>query len=113
MKDIVKLIFFSLILSFDANLMAKDKEAVYRAVYEFNEVHTYIGNDWESDLSDERSEVKFRKEKPKKTTRQKFLKEKFEYLRQLDGGALTAEFGIKVDTSPGKPRCYRIGLEKD
>ncbi len=264
--------------------MAKDNETVYRAVYEFNGIHTYIGNDWEPDLSDERSEVKFRKDilrlelypessfcysyytwnsdslekvpdgekiwyemfrawyhgdrsseptyphmrstwkivknradntmtvydfydnehyqyidsistfnwvitdsvslkngydcllatcsyrgrewnvwfstdlpwhdgpwkfsglpglvisaydadglyqfelkdiylvsdpvkpwmkKPKKTTRQKFLKEKFEYLKQLDGGVLTAEFGIKVDTSPEKPRCYRIGLEKD
>lgn len=51
--------------------------------------------------------------KPKKTSRQKFLKEKFEYLKQLDGTALTAEFGIKVDTSPDKPRCYRIGIEKD
>lgn len=51
--------------------------------------------------------------KPKKTTRQKFLKERFEYLRQLDGGSLTAQFDIKVDTSTDKPRRYRVGIEKD
>lgn len=49
----------------------------------------------------------------KATTRHKFLKEKFKYLKQLDGGALTAEFGIKVDLSPTKPRRYRVGIEKD
>ena len=47
------------------------------------------------------------------TTRHKFLKEKFEYLKQLDGGSLTAQFGIKVDLSPTKPRRYRIGIKKD
>lgn len=51
--------------------------------------------------------------KPKKTSRQKFLKENFEYLKQLDGSGLAAEFGIKVDTSPDKPKRYRIGIEKD
>lgn len=50
---------------------------------------------------------------PKKTSRQKFLKENFEYLRQLDGNSLTAEFGIKIDHSPDKPRRYRVGIEKD
>ena len=51
--------------------------------------------------------------KPKKTTRQKFLKENFEYLKQLDGGAISAEFDIKIDSSPDKPKRYRIGIEKD
>ncbi len=51
--------------------------------------------------------------KPKKTTRQKFLEEQFEYFKQLDGGAVTAEFGIKVDYAPDKPRRPRIGIEKD
>lgn len=51
--------------------------------------------------------------KTKKTTRQKFLKEQFEYLKQLDGGSLSAQFDIKVDTSPDKPRRYRVGIEKD
>ncbi len=52
-------------------------------------------------------------EKTEKTSRQKFLKENFEYLKQLDGSGLVAEFGIKVDTSPYKPKRYRIGIEKD
>lgn len=51
--------------------------------------------------------------KPKNISRQKLLQEQFEYYKQLDGGALTAEFGIKVDTSPDKPRRPRIGIEKD
>lgn len=32
---------------------------------------------------------------------------------QLDGNSLTAEFGIKIDHSPDKPRRYRVGIEKD
>lgn len=51
--------------------------------------------------------------KPKKTTREKFLKENFEYLKQLDGGGITAQFGIKVDQSRQTPRRYRPGIEKD
>ena len=41
------------------------------------------------------------------------MKENFEYLKQLDGGALSAEFDIKIDSSPDKPKRYRIGIEKD
>lgn len=51
--------------------------------------------------------------KPKNISRQKFLQEQFEYCKQLDGDALTAEFGIKVDASLDKPRRPRIGIEKD
>lgn len=51
--------------------------------------------------------------KPKKTTRQQFPKELFEYFKTLDGGGITAELGIKVDSSPDKPKRYRIGIEKD
>ncbi|MBD5267474.1 MAG: GLPGLI family protein [Bacteroides sp.] len=51
--------------------------------------------------------------KPKKTTRKRFLEETFEYFKQLDGTAITAQFGITTDISPDKPRRPRIGMEKD
>ncbi|MDE6023692.1 MAG: GLPGLI family protein, partial [Muribaculaceae bacterium] len=51
--------------------------------------------------------------KPKKTTRQKFLEEEFEYFKQLDGGGVAAEFGIKVDAATDKPRRPRVGIEND
>lgn len=49
---------------------------------------------------------------PKKTTRSKFNKQKYDYLQNLDGN-LNAEFGIEINYSQNSPKRYRIGLEND
>lgn len=51
---------------------------------------------------------------PKKTTCIKFIEDRFQYLKTLDGGSiLEAEFGIATNQSRNKSQRYRIGLEKN
>ena len=62
MKHIVRLLTTFNLLLIALAIKANDKGQVYRAVYELNEIYTYIGNNREPDISDERSEAKFRKD---------------------------------------------------
>ncbi len=48
----------------------------------------------------------------RETTRQKFLKDYFEYLEHLDGN-VSAQFDIKIDRSKKYGKRYRVGIEKD
>lgn len=58
MKHIVRLLTTFNLLLIALAIKANDKGQVYRAVYELNEIYTYIGNNREPDISDERSEAK-------------------------------------------------------
>lgn len=50
--------------------------------------------------------------KTKKTTRNKFNMQRYDYLQKLDGN-LNAEFGIKINYTKDSLKRYRIGLETD
>lgn len=50
--------------------------------------------------------------KPKRTTRIKFNRQRYDYLQKLDGN-LNAEFGIKINYTKNSLKRYRIGLEND
>lgn len=56
--------------------------------------------------------VKLWVSKPTKIARRKFLEDRFDYLKRLNGN-LAVEFGIKVDASKRASRRYYVGLERD
>lgn len=50
--------------------------------------------------------------KPKRTNRVKFNKQRYDYLQKIDSN-LNAEFGIKINYTKKSLKRYRIGIESD